>query len=280
MGKHTTMKYILKNAETTHINDLYGYYNYNVFYQVTPNGDGTYTDITYNRKFFGSGPYIEDWGQSGSLGFAFLRKTDTQVTFMVHKWKDGDYRTFEVTGNTIIKCDENGDDTSEIYYTYDGYGLYETTQGAEGYNRYVTSITYLTLLHPVSSFDVLDSITPGVTYDGDSVTYNGNKTDIIVTVTQRGGDTTILGSSATYSDFCFMSNDEFNAWASAATESNAYGARVQLKAQLGEWNRVGFFCYDENGSSVGETLYGYRNGFLIPKGTAYIVLSFYYEKKA
>jgi hypothetical protein len=272
------MKYILKNAETKRIDDVYGYYRYDNFYQVTPNGDGTYTDITYNRKFFGSGQYIEDWGQSGSLGFALLRKTDTQVTFMVHKWKDGDYRTFEVTGNTMIKCDENGDDTSTIYYMYDDYGLYEPTQGPEGYNDYVTSIAYLTLIHPVSSFDVLDSIIPGVTYDGSGVTYNGNRTDIVVTVTPRGGETAILGSSATYSDFCFMSNDEFNAWASAATESNAdTGAKVQLG---GDWNRVGFFCYNENGERIGETQYGYQNGFPIPKGTAYIELSFRYVKVA
>lgn len=274
------MKYILKNAETKRIDDVYGYYRYENFCQVTPNGDGTYTDITYNRKFFGDGQYIEDWGQGRSLGFALLRKTDTQVTFMVHKWKDGAYRTFEVTGNTIIKCDENGDDTSEIYYTYDGYGLYETTQGPEGYNDYVTSITYLRLLHPVSALDVLESIIPGVTYDGSKVTYNGDRTDIIVTVTPRGGETTVLGSSATYSDFCFMSNDEFNAWASAATESNAYGAKVQLGVQFGEWNRVGFFCYDENGRGIGETRYGYQNGFQIPKGTAYIILSFSYVKVA
>lgn len=266
------MKYILKNAETTHINDLYGYYNYDNFYQVTPNGDGTYTDITYNRKFFGDGRYIEDWGQSGSLGFAFLRKTDTQVTFMVHKWKDGAYRTFEVTGNTIIKCDENGDDTSEIYYTYDDYGLYETTQGAEGYNRYVDSTKYLRLLHPVSAFDVLESITPGVTYDGDSVIYNGDKKVVDITIRPRNGDTAVLGNSFTYSNFYFMNKDEFDVWASAATES-------------GEWNCWGFLCYDENHNKIPRIPgdypeYFFHNGFYIPSGTKYIELSFYYIKMA
>lgn len=273
------MKYILKNAETEHINDMYGYYgryNYGDFVEVTPNGDGTYTDLKYNRKFFGDGLYASDNDDGMMVGYRLLHETGNEATFPIGEWRSGDqgWKQYPkmVTGTTVIECTLDGEETSTMYYMHvnTDYGdeyitLYYMNVGAEGFCENKGEAERIKLIKPIQENDYITSIVPGVTYNGQKVAYNGTAINVSVTCFSLGGDP-IISAYTNPTDFCYFKPEDIAIWDAIATE------RMQ-------WNAKQIYCYDKEGNPLRpqDGRERFSNGFFAPEGTKNITLSYYLE---
>ena len=270
------MKYILKNAETSHVEDLYGYYDFWMnenFMEVVPTGNnGIYTDKKYNRKFFGTGLYYMETDPSTyrEIGYRLLHKTDAQVVFPISKWTPQTGQIVEfVTGTSVVECDLDGNETSMVYYLYeneyDELCLYYRENPGQQYCQYKTRARDLKLLKPISECDYITSIVPGVTYNEPVVAYNGKVTDVVVRCATVGGEP-IITAFTIPTHFCYFKQEDVEEWYNEAN-------------QVIPFPSTRIYCYDEEGVLIPGPGHNdsFGNGFYIPGGTKEIVFEFYHE---
>ena len=264
------MRNILKNAETEHIDDLYGYFgewNPNTnFAKIVPNGDGTYMDMMFNRKFFGDGLYYIEWADGREVGYRLLHETGPNVVFHMQTWSSGRPRIIEATGEEVIECDLDGNETATRYIKYVEEGDYITLfypeDNPSGYCDVFSSASYIKVIKPISETEFLASIVPGVTYDGENVTYNVKTTQASVIVTPNGEESQVLEEFPYYSDFCYFEDSQFEAWTEEASS-------------IPGWNAVRTNCYDWDDNRVSGK-YGLPNGFFITPDIKRIEIEFYF----
>jgi hypothetical protein len=269
------MKYILKNAETEHINDMYGYYgaySHGDFVEVTPNGDGTYTDLMHNRKFFGDGLYMEEREGGEFIGYRLLHETGNEAMFPIGEWRSGDqgWKQYPkmVSGTTVVECTLDGEETSTMYYMhvnteYDYITLYYMNVGAEGFCENKSEAEHLKMIQPIQEKDYITSVVPGVTYNGQKVAYNGRNVETVVRCFSVGGDP-IITSYTISTDFCYFKPADIAAWDAIASE------RMQ-------WNAKGIKCFDKDYNEIRpQGSHGhFNNGFFMPEGTRYVEFSYF-----
>lgn len=265
------MKYLLKNAQLGHVDDIYGYFRNGVrggFTETTPNNDGTYTDLLYNRKFFGTGLYYmeKDPRNGNEIGFRLLHEDPTPVVFPIQDWSQGSARVINVTGTSVTECDLDGNETTVRYNKYvnehyeNGMELYYNEPGQEGYCEYKTYAEYIELAHPLQGFDTLTRVVHGVSYNQPDVFYNGETTRTTVMCMTNSGSTEIEVHT-TFGGFCYFKPEDMQAWGEIARELNP------------QWNRCIIDCFGEDGRDLGT----FQNGFFIPVGTKAIYLTYYFH---
>lgn len=259
------MKNILKNAETEHLEEVIGFTEdfYNEtgsrvhgfrFTKCEDNGDGTYTPERFSEPIDPKKPYIWHYGWSGAFEITF----GGPVTFSTRKYNEStsSWEVITINGRTAEATWNNGE--VRQFYT-DEDTLYSATGSVKDgveihYHQY--DITHFDVRKIQNEKDILASIVPGVSYDGDVVSYNGYNCEVNVVGSGQTGNIT-LTSFTQYGEYMPITSGSVNEYISLYEEV--------VPKLSGYSAAVGCLFFNENGEKI-------LNGGLEKNKTNYFAL--------